>query len=132
MAKIPQGIREFLTSYLSFVATADSKGVPNVVPKGNLAVLDDNHLVFADLYSLQTRKNLKGNPQIAITVVNPAGYAGYQIKGRAEVIERGKEYDRLSGKVMGLGQLNHPDAKYAVKVRVDRVANIGYVNPAGR
>ena len=77
MAKIPGKLKEYLRNHLAFVATVDSKGRPNVVPKGNLAVLDEGTIVFADLYNHQTKKNLLVNPNIAITVVNPAGYTGY-------------------------------------------------------
>lgn len=126
MAKIPEQVKEFLASYLVYVATVDNKGMPNVVPKGNLAILDDREVVFADLYSLQTKDNLKKNPNIALTVVNPAGYTGYQLKGKATIIEHGKAYDLLAKQVSGAGQLNHPDAKYAVKVKIEKILNIGY------
>lgn len=126
MSKIPSQIKDFLRTHLAYVATVDNGGRPNVVPKGDMAILDDGHIVFADLYSHQTKKNLAKNPNIAITVVNPAGYAGYQLKGKAKIIEHGKEYDMLSKQVSGLGQLNHPQAKYAVKIKVDKIIDIGY------
>lgn len=126
MAKISGELKDFLRTYLAFVATVDKKGKPNVVPKGNLAVQGDGRIVFADLYSHQTKENLKRNPNIAITVVNPAGYKGYQLKGRAEIIEHGKSYDKLAVELGGDGQLNHPDAKYAVKVTIDKIVDIGY------
>jgi len=126
MAKITNELKGFLKTCLAFVATVDKKGRPNVVPKGNLAVQGDDRIVFADLYSHQTKKNLRGNPNIAITVVNPAGYKGYQLKGKAKIIEHGRAYDRLAVELGGDGQLNHPDAKYAVKVKIGKVIDIGY------
>ncbi|MGD0335952.1 MAG: pyridoxamine 5'-phosphate oxidase family protein [Candidatus Omnitrophota bacterium] len=126
MAKISGKLKEYLRNHLAFVATADLKGRPNVVPKGNLAVLDEGTIVFADLYNHQTKKNLLVNPNIAITVVNPAGYTGYQLKGKAKIIGRGLEYDKLV-KLLGQdGQLSHPDAKYAVKANVTKIIDIGY------
>ncbi len=124
--KISDELKDFLKNYLAYVATADAKGRPNVVPKGNIAILDNNHIVFADLYSQQTKRNLTRNPHIAITVVNPAAYAGYQIKGKAEIINHGSQYDKLALRLAGEGQLNHPQAKYAVKVRIDKIINLGY------
>src|SRR3989338_385212 len=124
MKKIPEEVRDFLTTHLAYVATADEKGRPNVVPKGDMAILDDHTIVFADLYSHQTKKNLSKNPQIAITVLNPAAYRGYQFKGKAKIIERGKAFDRLVNQVIGYGQLSHPGAKYAVKVTVSKVIDI--------
>jgi predicted pyridoxine 5'-phosphate oxidase superfamily flavin-nucleotide-binding protein len=126
MPKISEEMKDFLKAYLAYVATVDTRGVPNVVPKGDIAILEDKYAVFADLYSHQTKKNLIKNPNIAITVVNPAAYKGYQIKGKAKIVEHGKEYDLLSDKAEGQGQLNHPDAKYAVKVKIDKIIDIGY------
>ena len=127
MAKITQECNDFITNHLAYVATVDAQGMPNVVPKGEIAITDDGaYLVFADLYSHQTKKNLEANPNIAVTIVNPAAYEGYQLKGKAKVIERGKEYARLSEELSGRGQLNHPNAKYAVKVKIGKVVNIGY------
>jgi len=132
MVKIPQDAMKLLNNALCFVATVDSQGAPNVVPKGNIAVLDDNTLVFADLYSHQTKENLAINPDISIAVVNPASYTGYQLKGKAEIIERGKEYDDLSKRIFGQGQLEHIEAKYAVKIKVSKVIDIGYTRTADK
>ncbi len=133
MAKISEGVKDFIAHHLAYVATVDAKGMPNVVPKGEIAISDDGkYIVFADLYSHQTRKNLKQNPRIAVTVVNPASYEGYQVKGKAKVIERGKGYESLSHQLSGAGQLNHPNAKYAVKITVSKVINIGYGEKADK
>jgi len=132
MTKFSDELRDFIKKYLAFVATADEKGVPNAVPKGDIAILNDQYVVFADLYSHQTKNNLKKNPNIAITVVNPAGYKGYQLKGKAKIIEHGPEYDKLSKQIQEGGQLKHPEAKYAVKVKVDKIIDIGYGETADR
>lgn len=103
-----------------------------VAPKGDIAILDDKHIIFADLYSHQTKKNLTKNPNIAVAVVNPAGYIGYQLKGKAKIIERGKEYDVLCRQVFGAGQLEHSEAKYAVKIKINKVIDIGYTRTADK
>lgn len=132
MAKLSEPVKDFLKNHLAYIATVDAKGIPNVVPKGNIAVLNDSTVVFADLYAHQTKKNLTKNPNIAITVVNPAGYKGYQLKGKAEIIERGKAYDVLAKEINPDGQLNHPDAKYAIKIKVTKVIDIGYGDTADK
>ena len=132
MTKISGELEDFLKTHLCFVATVDAQGVPNVVPKGDIAILDEDHIVFADLYSYRTKKNLLGNPNIAITVINPASYEGYQLKGKAKIIERGKDYDKLSRQVSGDGQLGHIEAKYAVKVKVNKIIDVGYTHSADK
>jgi predicted pyridoxine 5'-phosphate oxidase superfamily flavin-nucleotide-binding protein len=47
---------------LGFVATVCPDGTPNLSPKGTISVWDDDHLVFAHLYSPNTVKNLRYNP----------------------------------------------------------------------
>ena len=49
---------------LGFVATVCPDGTPNLSPKGATAVLDDDHLVFADLRSPRTIANLRANPAV--------------------------------------------------------------------
>jgi len=51
MAKIPKNIQEFIKGKMAWVSTASPDGVPNATPKGSVKVLDDEHVVFADLFS---------------------------------------------------------------------------------
>ena len=46
----------------ALVATVSPDGMPNVAPKGSLTVLDDEHLVFADLVAGRTSRNLSSIP----------------------------------------------------------------------
>lgn len=79
-----------------YVATSDGQGWPNVSPKGALKTMGDDRLVFADLFSLKTRANLESNPQVAVAVVNPQAYEGYQFKGRAELLEEGPLFEEVT------------------------------------
>jgi len=53
---------------LFFVATVCPDGTPNLSPKGATAVWDDDHLLFADIRSPGTIRNLRRNPAIEKTV----------------------------------------------------------------
>ena len=62
MVKVTNEARYFLMNHLAYVATVDVKGIPNVVPKGEIAITNEgDYIVFADLYSHQTKENLKQN-----------------------------------------------------------------------
>ena len=63
MARIPKEVQEFVKNKMAWVATASPDGVPNTTPKGTVQVIDDEHIVFADLFSLKTRDNLQKNPK---------------------------------------------------------------------
>ena len=89
-------------------------------PKGSVQILDDEHLIFADLFSLKTRENLEKNPKIAVTVIDEKSAKGYQIKGTAELIASGPLYDQMAEKLKQ-ASAKLPPPKYVVKIAVDSV-----------
>jgi predicted pyridoxine 5'-phosphate oxidase superfamily flavin-nucleotide-binding protein len=99
MAKIPEEVQEFLKNKMAWVATASPDGLPNATPKGTVQLLDDEHLVFADLFSLKTRENLQKNPKAAVTVVDEKTHKGYQLKGSVELIDSGPLFDKIAGQL---------------------------------
>jgi uncharacterized protein len=80
---------------LAFVATVNADGTPNLSPKGTIAVLDDDHLMFADLASPQTIANLADNPAVEINVVDQVARNGYRFQGRALVLGEGPRFEQL-------------------------------------
>jgi predicted pyridoxine 5'-phosphate oxidase superfamily flavin-nucleotide-binding protein len=77
---------------LGFVASVAPDGSPNVSPKGSLTVWDDQHLVFADIDSPHTVRNLKTNPRTEVNVVDPFSRKGYRFAGKATVFHAGALY----------------------------------------
>ena len=118
MAKIPEEVQEFLKNKMAWVATASPDGLPNTTPKGTVRLIDDEHLVFADLFSLKTRENLQKNPKAAVTVVDEKTHKGYQLKGSAELVDSGPLFDQI---VEQLKPMKLPRPKYVVKITVDSV-----------
>ncbi len=80
---------------LGFVATVCPDGTPNLSPKGTTAVLDDDHLAFADIHSPRTVANLRANPAVEINVVDPLTRKGFRFKGAARIVEAGPEFEQL-------------------------------------
>lgn len=80
---------------LGFVATVCPDGTPNLSPKGTLTVWDDDHLVFADIRSPATLRNLRFNPAVEINVVDPIVRKGYRFKGKGTVVDRGPLKDEI-------------------------------------
>src|SRR5215217_5735062 len=96
MAAIPPDARLVVEQQrLGFVATVNEDGTPNLSPKGTVAVFDDDHLVFADIRSPGTIRNLRVRPAIEINVVDPIGRMGYRFRGTATVVDGGDELARL-------------------------------------
>ena len=80
---------------LGYVATVSPDNTPNLSPKGTISVWDDEHLVFADIKSPQTMKNLEKNPSLEINVVDPIARKGFRFKGTGTILSSGQEYDKI-------------------------------------
>ena len=131
MFKIPQEIQEFIKGKMAWVATASSDGIPNSTPKGSVQVIDDSHLVFADLFSRKTRENLKVNTKVAVTVVDEKTYKGYQLKGVAELLTAGPIFDQVSEQLKK-APMKLPPVRYVVKITVDSIYDQSVGPDAGK
>ncbi|MCI4317501.1 MAG: pyridoxamine 5'-phosphate oxidase family protein [Thermoplasmata archaeon] len=82
---------------LGYVATVSPDGSPNVSPKGSLTVLDDENLVFADIESPHTVRNLSNDPRTEVNVVDPLTRKGFRFRGKATVLHAGVTYWNVLG-----------------------------------
>jgi predicted pyridoxine 5'-phosphate oxidase superfamily flavin-nucleotide-binding protein len=75
----------------------------SVTSKGTTRVWDDDHLVFADIRSPDSVRNIEHNPAVEVNVVDPLVRKGYRFKGRGvvhrsdEVFQRGCQMYRDMG-----------------------------------
>ncbi len=97
MAKLTEEAKKIISEFgPGLIATADANGKPNVSPKGSFRVIDDEHLIFADVRSPRTVANLRVNPQVSAIVLDRATRKGCRIWGRAEILNSGKLFDDVS------------------------------------
>jgi predicted pyridoxine 5'-phosphate oxidase superfamily flavin-nucleotide-binding protein len=122
----PEAQRVVEEQRLGFVATVNDDGTPNLSPKGTLAVLDGDHLMFANIRSPRTIHNLRQRPAIEINVVDPIGRQGYRFRGTATVVDPGEEYDRLMA-IYGERASEYPVLSVVV-IRVERAEPV--ISPA--
>ena len=121
MAKLTDEMKALIKEVrLGIAATADKSGMPNASFKGSLQVLDDEHLIFADLMSPKTRKNLLENNKICILVGDHKKMVGYQFKGEAELLNEGELFDKVSAGI-AKAMPHLPKATYVVKIKVDEI-----------
>ena len=86
MAEITTDMQAIIRqAMLSFVATVNADGTPNLSPKASLTIRS-GILYFADIASPRTIENLKRNPAIEINVVDIFQRRGYRFTGRAVVL----------------------------------------------
>jgi hypothetical protein len=74
---------------LCFAATTNPDGSPNLSPKSSLRVHDEGHLLFANIASPGTLRNLWRDSRIAIKRVDIFARRGYRFTGRAAIHSAG-------------------------------------------
>jgi len=134
MTTIPEPLRELLsTGHNVWVATVDSDGMPNVSIKGSGALLDDEHLYFADMFGGKTRANLDNDSRVAVGIHDPGCKVALQVKGHAELIDHGEVFDSVNEKLKEVSaQLHLPPMKYVVRITVESVWDMGPGPNAGQ
>jgi hypothetical protein len=119
MAKLTEETKKIIAEHgPALIATASKQGEPNVSVKGSFRVLDDEHVVFADIASPRTMANLRENPQLAAIVFDPATRKGCRIWGKAEIVDSGDLFDSMSAEFAAMKM----EVKHLVKVAVENVA----------
>jgi len=97
MGKLPDKVKETIAEIRpGIIATASKDGKPNVSAKGSFRVLDDDHVVFADISSPRTIANLRENPNVSILVVHPKSMRGCRIWGKGEILDSGELFEQMS------------------------------------
>ena len=118
MGKLSQEVKAAIAEIRpAMIATASRDGKPNVSAKGSFRVLDDDHVVFADINSPRTIANLRENPYVSILVVHPRTLKGCRIWGKGEVLDSGELFEQLNEEFAAKNlKVNH-----IVKIKVDKV-----------
>ena len=101
----------------SLVATASKTGKPNVSAKGSFRVLDDEHVVFADIASPRTVANIKENPQVAVICLDAVARKGCRVWGKGSIVNSGELFDQLAAEYAE----KKMEVKNVVKVTVEEV-----------
>ena len=119
MAKLSNEAKKIIGEFgPALIATANKQGKPNVSPKGSFRVLDDEHVVFANIASPRTMSNLKENPQLTAIMLERSGRKGCRIWGKAEILDSGNLFDSLSAEFAPKGM----KVKNVVRVTVEEAA----------
>ena len=118
MAKLTEEAKKAIGEiHPAFVATVSKTGKPNVSAKASLRVLDDEHVMFADVASPRTIANIKENGQVAIICLDAATRKGCRIWGKGEILSSGEIFD----KTVAAMAANNMKLKHVVKITVEEV-----------
>ncbi len=78
------------------VGTVNADGTPNVSPKGTMVVLDDSTIVFGEIRSPMTLKNIMERPAMEINFIDVLSRRCFRAKGLATVAKKDTpEFDTL-------------------------------------
>jgi hypothetical protein len=106
---------------LSFVATVNEDGTPNLSPKASLTVAN-GVLYFADIASPRTILNLKRNPAIEINVVDIFQRRGYRFSGHALLLPPDDdEYSMIADWVRAINGPEYP-VNHVAKIETTAIA----------
>ena len=123
MAQLTPEMKSYLDRLkLGFVATVSADNSPNVSPKGTIIPWGDEHLVFADIKSPQTMKNLKDNPAVEINIVDPLLRKGFRFKGTATILKDGEEFAQIVSHYTHNGVQSQIIS--VVKIKLDQIREI--------
>jgi hypothetical protein len=64
----------------SIIATADSRGIPNVTYISHVHLIDDGHVALSRQFFNKTQRNLDENPRAAIEVIDPLTFQAYRLR----------------------------------------------------
>jgi uncharacterized protein len=106
---------------LSFVATVNEDGTPNLSPKASLTVRNGK-LYFADIASPGTLRNLNLNPAVEINVVDIFQRRGYRFNGRAVILQAGdEEYSMIADWVRLINGPEYP-VEHVVRIEINSIS----------
>ena len=88
---LPDNVKKLFREQLWYIATYGDE--PNVVPVGFKRVCDDGRLAVGAVLLETTLENIRVNGKIAVSCADPLTGEAYQIKGSAELVTDGSEYD---------------------------------------
>lgn len=75
---------------LCWLATVDTHGQPHVSPKEVFAMVDDQHVVIANIASPHTVRNIAINPQVCLSFVDVFVQKGFKLQGLAHTVASGE------------------------------------------
>jgi predicted pyridoxine 5'-phosphate oxidase superfamily flavin-nucleotide-binding protein len=118
MSKLSEEIKTIIAEVRpGIIATASKDGKPNVSAKGSFRVLDDDHVIFADINSPRTIANLRENPYVSVLVVHPRTLKGCRIWGKGEIITSGPLFDQMNKEFTEKGL----KVAHLVKIKIEKV-----------
>lgn len=129
MAKLSNDVKDVLNKQKPLpIATADKSGKPNVIFVGMWKIIDDETIMIVDNYFKVTAANIKANPHMAIVAYDSETKQSYQVKGRADYLDKGPQFEEAKA----IAESKKFPGKAAVILHVEEVYTQFYGPDAGK
>ena len=114
-------IKKIINEQLCLIVTVNKQGKPNVAPKGTMRVLNNEELVYAEIFGGTTLQNILDNPEaIMVAAVDRETKKLVRLRGKAEVIKEGELYEKITKQVEEMKR-GFPKPKAAIKIKVTEI-----------
>ena len=111
-------------SVLCWLATASSKGEPNVSPKECYAHFGADAIIVANIASPRTVRNIEQNENVCVSFLDILVQKGFQIHGKAEIIKNGDiEFEEMFAVLNKMTQGKFP-FQTITKISIERTKPI--------
>lgn len=108
---------------LCWLATSSIENIPNVSPK-EIFTYFKKEIIVANIASPQTVKNIRQNPNVCISFIHIFIQKGYQIKGKASIIDKSySDYETKETKLLKMTKGKFPFATIT-NIQVDSIKEI--------
>jgi uncharacterized protein len=99
MTNLPEEVINNINAVKTVVFTSVSDaGVPNAVPNQFIIIKDPETILIGDNNWQKTLDNLK-KPNSNVALTSWEGYVGYQVKGVANYVTEGPDYEMMKQKI---------------------------------
>jgi predicted pyridoxine 5'-phosphate oxidase superfamily flavin-nucleotide-binding protein len=129
MAKMPKEVMDMFNDPAAskVLGTIDETGVLNVAPLGTLRAVNEETIVFADIYGGKTKKNLEKTKKAASVAFKYPPPVGYQIKGTFVGWQTsGQLFDMLDKRMKEILKIG---IKRVGTIKVEEVFSMGMPEP---
>ena len=101
MVAIPSKVKRMIQrQQLILVGSADNSGLSNVSPRTSFYLDQNGSIYWLELFKHKTFRNLQKNPWCSIAVFEKKKLAGYQLKGKIEIMSDKKTKQEITIKII--------------------------------
>ncbi len=121
--EINDELKKLIEGDVLALATMNENGNPHCIAVAFVKVVSNNQILVTDNYMSETIKNIKRNPNVAITVWNKnwkKNCIGYELNGTAEYFTNGKWYEMIKKIPENQGE----PCKGAILIKISKIKKL--------